>query len=224
MAVGHRCRTRIEILQELTCLCDLILMAHHQSPCRTRCATDLTGRCFGKMSRIVSIVSRSWISIGQLPQTNGNNPAIRDERDLREMVAEYLVRHGSNVRTALDGEAMAARRQEKSADLVILDINIPGEDGLTLARRLREHSDVCIMMLTAAGEMSMLRSKVLSIPGGSIEIDETPGGGATFKIRLPVVPVEARFPRSPAPRSRRRRRARSCRDVGARGVCSRGCL
>jgi len=36
---------------------------------------------------------------------------------------------------------------------VILDINMPGEDGLTLARRLREHSDVCIMMLTAAGEI-----------------------------------------------------------------------
>jgi DNA-binding response OmpR family regulator len=39
-----------------------------------------------------------------------------------------------------------------SPDLVILDINMPGEDGLTLARRLREHSDLCIMMLTAAGE------------------------------------------------------------------------
>ena len=36
---------------------------------------------------------------------------------------------------------------------MILDINMPGEDGLTLARRLREHSDVCIMMLTAAGEI-----------------------------------------------------------------------
>jgi len=40
---------------------------------------------------------------------------------------------------------------EKASDLVILDINMPGEDGLTLARRLREHSDICIMMLTASG-------------------------------------------------------------------------
>ena len=78
---------------------------------------------------------------------------VDDELDLREMVAEYLARHGFHVRTAMDGEAMTARLQEKSADLVILDINMPGEDGLTLARRLREHSDVCIMMLTAAGEI-----------------------------------------------------------------------
>ena len=78
---------------------------------------------------------------------------VDDEVDLREMVAEYLARHGFQVRTAMDGEGMAARLQEKSADLVILDINMPGEDGLTLARRLREHSDVCIMMLTAAGEI-----------------------------------------------------------------------
>jgi DNA-binding response OmpR family regulator len=78
---------------------------------------------------------------------------VDDELDLRETVAEYLIRHGFAVRTAMDGEAMAARLQEKSADLVILDINMPGADGLTLARRLREHSDVCIMMLTAAGEI-----------------------------------------------------------------------
>ena len=78
---------------------------------------------------------------------------VDDEHDLRETVAEYLARHGFAVRTAIDGEAMATRLQEKAADLVILDINMPGEDGLTLARRLREHSDVCIMMLTAAGEI-----------------------------------------------------------------------
>ena len=78
---------------------------------------------------------------------------VDDELDLREMVAEYLMRHGFRVRTAMDGEAMTAKLQEKTADLVILDIAMPGEDGLTLARRLREHSDVCIMMLTASGEI-----------------------------------------------------------------------
>jgi CheY-like chemotaxis protein len=76
---------------------------------------------------------------------------VEDEPELREMVAEYLARHGFAVRMAIDGEAMAARLLERAADLVILDINMPGEDGLTLARRLREHSDTCIMMLTAAG-------------------------------------------------------------------------
>src|SRR6266446_669304 len=78
---------------------------------------------------------------------------VDDEPDLCETVAEYLARHGFVVRTATDGEAMAARLLEKAADLVILDINMPGEDGLTLARRPREHSDVCIMMLTAAAQI-----------------------------------------------------------------------
>jgi two-component system phosphate regulon response regulator OmpR len=82
----------------------------------------------------------------------GEIVVVDDEPDLREMVAEYLVRHGFAVRMAEDGEAMTARLREKPADLVILDINMPGEDGLTLARRLRERSDVGVMMLTAAGE------------------------------------------------------------------------
>jgi DNA-binding response OmpR family regulator len=77
---------------------------------------------------------------------------VDDETDLREMVGEYLAKHGFAVRLAEDGAAMAARLAEHPADLVILDINMPGEDGLTLARRLREHSEVCIVMLTASGE------------------------------------------------------------------------
>ena len=43
--------------------------------------------------------------------------------------------------------------QAETVDLVILDITMPGDDGLTLARYLRETSDVAIMMLTAAGEV-----------------------------------------------------------------------
>ena len=95
---------------------------------------------------------------------------VDDELDLRETVAEYLARHGFHVRTAMDGEAMAARLHEKSADLVILDIYMPGEDGLTLARRLREHSDVCIMMLTAAGALIALAAAAEPAPSGAATI------------------------------------------------------
>jgi DNA-binding response OmpR family regulator len=77
---------------------------------------------------------------------------VDDEPGLREMVGEYLAKHGFGVRVAEGGGEMAALLDKKAADLVILDVNMPGEDGLTLARRLREHSDVCIIMLTAAGE------------------------------------------------------------------------
>jgi len=116
----------------------------------------LTGERIGPGYEQRQAVAPSWgprPSVGHNMTVPAEILVVDDELDLREVVAEYLARHGFHVRTAMDGEGMAARLQEKSADLVILDINMPGEDGLTLARRLREHSDVCIMMLTAAGEI-----------------------------------------------------------------------
>jgi two-component system phosphate regulon response regulator OmpR len=77
---------------------------------------------------------------------------VDDERDVRETVGEYLELHGYQVSVADGGTAL--RRLiagEKPVDLVILDLNMPGEDGLTLARFLREHAKIGIIMLTAAG-------------------------------------------------------------------------
>jgi two-component system phosphate regulon response regulator OmpR len=77
---------------------------------------------------------------------------VDDERDVRETVGEYLELHGYAVSVADGGTAL--RRLiagEKPVDLVILDLNMPGEDGLTLARFLREHAKIGIIMLTAAG-------------------------------------------------------------------------
>jgi len=78
---------------------------------------------------------------------------VDDEPELREMVEEYLTEQGYRVMTADGGVAMRKLLAEQTFDLVLLDIKMPGEDGLSLARYLREHYAVGIMMLTASGEV-----------------------------------------------------------------------
>ena len=78
---------------------------------------------------------------------------VDDEPEIREMLVEYLELRGYQV-TALDGGAALRRAvADVEPDLVLLDINMPGEDGLSLARFLRETTTVGIVMLTAAGEV-----------------------------------------------------------------------
>lgn len=77
---------------------------------------------------------------------------VEDARDIREPLARYLREHGYRASTA--PEAASARKILKSAgiDLVVLDIMMPGEDGLSLCRSLRETSQTPVILLTARGE------------------------------------------------------------------------
>ena len=78
---------------------------------------------------------------------------VEDDREVRETVAEYLASHGYEVAQAADGAAMRKALGGGIPDLVLLDVRLPGEDGLALARWLRERHDLAIIMLTAAGEV-----------------------------------------------------------------------
>ena len=78
---------------------------------------------------------------------------VEDDRQVRETVADYLATHGYEVDQAADGAAMRKALAAELPDLVLLDVRLPGEDGLALARWLRERHDVAIIMLTAAGEV-----------------------------------------------------------------------
>ncbi|MFN3399010.1 MAG: response regulator [Ferrovibrio sp.] len=78
---------------------------------------------------------------------------VDDEPGIRDMIAEYLGSHGFRVETAADAGHFRELHAARPADLVILDINMPGEDGLSLARWLRARSKTGIVMLTAAGEV-----------------------------------------------------------------------
>lgn len=75
-----------------------------------------------------------------------------DEASLREMVSEYLTERGYAVVEAGDAEEMRARLAEATPDLIILDIRMPREDGLSALRRLRAESNIPVIMLTAAAE------------------------------------------------------------------------
>lgn len=76
-----------------------------------------------------------------------------DEPDLREMVGEYLEKRGYMVSLASDGQVLTALvEREERIDALLLDINMPGEDGLSILRRLRVDHDFAVIMLTAAGE------------------------------------------------------------------------
>jgi two-component system phosphate regulon response regulator OmpR len=78
---------------------------------------------------------------------------VEDDASVRNMVAEYLTEHGYAVAQADGGAAMRTEIERNLPDVVLLDVRMPGEDGLTLARYLRERYDVGIIMVTGAGEV-----------------------------------------------------------------------
>jgi DNA-binding response OmpR family regulator len=73
---------------------------------------------------------------------------VDDDERLRRVLSRYLTREGYSVREAADGDEMRSRLAAERADLVLLDLMLPDEDGLSLARELRSYSDVAIIMLT----------------------------------------------------------------------------
>ena len=77
---------------------------------------------------------------------------VDDDPGLRELLQEYLTSQGFEVDTVADGVAMEAYLAQHRVNLVILDLMLPGEDGLALARKLRAQGGLPIIMLSARGE------------------------------------------------------------------------
>ena len=77
---------------------------------------------------------------------------VDDDRKITNMLRRALQAEGYDVRTANDGAEGLARVRERQPDLVLLDLLMPGMDGLEVCRRLREESDVPILILTAKDE------------------------------------------------------------------------
>src|SRR5262245_31902401 len=78
--------------------------------------------------------------------------AIDDDAAVREMVAEYLGQNDFRVTTCASGDELKAAMARELVDLVILDLRLQGEDGMQIARRLREESAIPILMLTGRVE------------------------------------------------------------------------
>ncbi|MDH5327792.1 MAG: response regulator [Gammaproteobacteria bacterium] len=80
---------------------------------------------------------------------------VDDDAELRELLQTYLERNGYRTTTAADGRGMWAALDRHQVDLIVLDLMLPGDDGLTLCRNLRAHttlSSTPVIMLTARGE------------------------------------------------------------------------
>src|SRR5437868_7796599 len=84
---------------------------------------------------------------------SGHILIVDDQREICDLVQEYLSGEGYRVSTAQDGAGMHKVMAQSRVDLVILDLMLPGEDGLTLARALRQESSVGIIILTGRAEI-----------------------------------------------------------------------
>jgi len=84
-------------------------------------------------------------------ETTDHILVVDDDRDIRELVVDYLLKSGYRATGAANGKEMRAVLDKQAVDLVVLDIMMPGDDGLTLCRQLRsgQHKDLPILMLTA---------------------------------------------------------------------------
>ena len=89
---------------------------------------------------------------------------VDDEREMREALAEFLSLRGFRVSLAADGAALRRAMAHDPAELVLLDLNLPGEDGIELTRQLKAMGGVGIIMVTAYGESE---DRVLGLETGA---------------------------------------------------------
>src|SRR5471030_3135513 len=78
---------------------------------------------------------------------------VDDEPRIRTMLRRYLAEEGFQVSDAADGAAMRTVLERETIHLVLLDLMMPGEDGLALARTIRQRSEIPIIMLTGKGDL-----------------------------------------------------------------------
>jgi two-component system OmpR family response regulator len=77
---------------------------------------------------------------------------VDDQRDIRDLLARFLVKHGLRASVAENAEAARKLMRAAQIDLIVLDIMMPGEDGLSLTRSIRENQDIPVILLTAMGD------------------------------------------------------------------------
>lgn len=109
---------------------------------------------------------------------------VEDDLAVREMIAEYLRTHGYDVAGVDRGVAMREAVERALPDVILLDINLPGEDGFTLARFLREHYDVGIIIVSAATEIA---DRVLGLEIGADDYVNKPFDLRELRARIKSV-------------------------------------
>lgn len=109
---------------------------------------------------------------------------VDDHREIRELVSRALVKEGFRVSGAADGRAMHKALADGRFDLILLDLMLPGEDGLSLCRTLRAKSDIPIIMLTAKGDEI---DRVIGLEMGADDYLPKPFGSRELIARIRAV-------------------------------------
>ncbi|WP_084581005.1 response regulator [Sphingomonas azotifigens] len=109
---------------------------------------------------------------------------VDDERSIREPLAQYLTKQGFRVTQAGDAESARARLNAYAIDLVILDIMMPGEDGLSLCRHIRETSETPVILLTARSEET---DRIVGLEMGADDYVVKPFSPRELSARIKVV-------------------------------------
>lgn len=109
---------------------------------------------------------------------------VDDDLTVREVVVSYLRAHGHEVVEVSDGEAALSAMRETPADLAVLDLMLPGIDGLEVCRRLREGGDVPVIMLTALGSET---DRVIGLERGADDYVTKPFSPRELVLRVDSV-------------------------------------
>ncbi|MDP9136923.1 MAG: response regulator [Pseudomonadota bacterium] len=122
---------------------------------------------------------------------------VDDQRDIRDLLARYLIRHGFRATVAESAEAARKLMRAAQIDLIVLDIMMPGEDGLSLTRSVRENFDIPVILLTAMGDET---DRIVGLEIGADDYLPKPFNPRELLARIRAVLRRARtLPRSQAP-------------------------
>lgn len=116
---------------------------------------------------------------------------VDDDADITQLLQDYLGRFGFTVHTAGDGPAMRRVLEQQSIDLVVMDIMLPGTDGLTLAREVRQQAVMPIIMLTAR---SNPLDRIIGLENGADDYLSKPFEPRELVARIHTVLRRARTP------------------------------
>jgi two-component system OmpR family response regulator len=114
---------------------------------------------------------------------------VDDDAEIRTLLHDYLERNGYRCVAVADGKSMLAILEQSPVDLIVLDLMLPGADGLTLCRDLRARSDVPVIMLTARGEDT---DRIIGLEMGADDYISKPFNPRELLARVKVILRRAR--------------------------------
>lgn len=139
------------------------LHSHRMTRCKVRSSSVAAGACMTKPDHIL---------------------IVDDDPEIRQLLSTYLAEAGYRTSVAAEGREMRRRLDEHPVDLVVLDLMLPGEDGLSLCRNLRARSNIPVIMLTARGT---LVDRIVGLEMGADDYLAKPFDPRELLVRIKVV-------------------------------------